>query len=523
MVSPEMPASAPLRPRVPGVDLAVLLPGAPAGVLVRGVSLSTHALVPGDLYAALPGAVTHGARFAAAAVRAGAVAVLTDPAGAEICGALSVPVVVDDAPRALMVSAALEVYGHPGDAVMMFGVTGTNGKTTVAFMVEAMLAAAGIRPGTIGTLGFRLDGEDLPSQRTTVTTPDVPDLQALLAVLAHGGAEAVVMEVSSHALALHRVDGLVFDVAAFTNLGADHGDFHPTIEDYFQAKRRLFLPGQSRRCVAEVDDPWGRRLVDEFADGTRGWTTVGDGAEARPGTSHVQRVLATPITGGSHVVLRVDGDPLEFDLSMPGTHNVRNASMAVAMLHTAGLDVTTAVDGLAHVSVPGRMQRVVLGPQAPTVYVDFAHTPQAIASALSAIDSARTIVVVGAGGDRDHEKRPAMGAAAVRGADVLVVTDDNPRGEDPATIRQAVLDGARAEAASAAPGGRAASCDIIDGGDRRSAIARAMALAGPADVVAVLGKGHETGQEIGGIVTAFSDVDEVVRQWNGRKGTDRWT
>ncbi|GAE68686.1 UDP-N-acetylmuramoylalanyl-D-glutamate-2,6-diaminopimelate ligase [Cutibacterium acnes JCM 18909] len=244
------------------------------GPAITGITLDSRQVRPGDLYVGLHGLHAHGASFAASAVESGAVAVLTDEDGATLAAEAGVPIIVVDDPRVAMAVAAAKIFGHPSDAMTMFGITGTNGKTTTAFLVEAGLRAAGHHVGTIGTIGFRLDGEELPSARTTVTTPEAPDLQGLFAAMAERGASDVVMEVSSHALALQRVDGTCFDVVAFTNLGRDHLDFHNTLDNYFNAKARLFTPDLARVGVINVDDPRGRQLVERMqANGVKAVTT----------------------------------------------------------------------------------------------------------------------------------------------------------------------------------------------------------------------------------------------------------
>ncbi len=497
-----------LRPSVvPGLTVG--------GVRVSGVTVSSLQVVPGDLYAALPGRRTHGANYAAEAVAAGAVAVLTDPAGAALVGDLPVPVLVDPEPRRRMAVLAAEAYGRPAERMRMFAITGTNGKTTTAYVLAAALEQLGHRVGTVGTLGFALDGVLLPSSRTTVTTPEAPDLQALFAVFAERGADTLVMEASSHALALGRVEPTRFDVTAFTNLGWDHRDFHPTQTDYFEAKAKLFLPERTKAAVISVDDEWGVRLAERVR--AAGLPLVTTSLDGRPGAD----VTATwrPVPAGSVATVTSAAGTAEVLLSLPGEHNVRNLLTAVGMLQAAGLDVAVALPGFAHVTVPGRMQRVRLPAGAPAVYVDFAHTPQAVAAALAAVNGGqgRTIVVLGCGGDRDSAKRGPMGRVAVEGADVLVATDDNPRTEDPEAIRAAMLAGAYEARTGAAEGSRAAHCDIIDGGDRRAAIATALSLAGPDDVVAVLGKGHETGQDLGDHTVPFSDADVVIDEYDRRR------
>ncbi len=476
--------------------LAGLLPGA-GDADVTGVTLDSRAVRPGDVYAALPGQRTHGARFASEAVRRGAVAVLTDAAGAELVEA-SVPVVVVDDPRATLAEVAAAVHGYPARAMRMFGLTGTNGKTSTLFLLEAALTALGERVGTVGTIGFRLAGAAIDRSRSTITTPESPDLQELLAQLRDAGASSVAMEVSSHALALRRVGGIVFDVAGFTQLGRDHLDFHSDMESYFATKTELFLDGRARACVVNIDGDWGRRLADLIrAQGTPLFTT-GRAAEA-----DFRLLSAEPDAAGRAAVrIASPAGTLDFSVGMPGAFNVANAITAAAMVHAAGLDVAAAVPAFATAAVPGRMQRVELGPGAPSAVVDFAHTPEAVAAALAALPAPR-IAVLGAGGDRDPSKRGPMGAAAAANAELVVVTDDNPRSEDPATIRAAVRDGAE----------RAEAAEVVDGGDRRSAIGLALRRSAGRGWVAVLGKGHETGQDVAGVISPFDDVAVLREEW----------
>lgn len=487
-------------------------PGAASGgPRVTGVSLDSRHVVTGDLYVGLPGREHHGARFAADAVEAGAVAVLTDAAGAELATGLSVPVRVVEDPRRTMAAVAAGVYGRPGEALTLYGITGTNGKTTTAYLLEAGLRAVGHRVGLVGTIGFALDGVPLAAARTTVTTPEAPDLQALLAVMVQEGADSCVMEVSSHALVLGRVDAVTFDVAAFTGLGRDHLDFHRDEESYFEAKALLFTPERSRAAVVSVDDERGRQLVRRLVGAGRAVATV---STRDAGADYAVRDWSVGADGQSVVSLRTPHGPLDFRLGLPGEFNVRNAVTALAMLELSGVDPAQAAVGLAGARVPGRMQRVELGAGAPLVYVDFAHTPQAVAAALAAVAGRRRVVVLGCGGDRDPEKRGPMGAAAARAAAVVVVTDDNPRSEEPAAIRRQVLDGART-----ARDAEHLGCEVLDGQDRRAAIRLALARARDADVLLVLGKGHETGQEVAGTMTPFSDVEVLQQEWSGLLAT----
>lgn len=497
------PTAQPRPTRAGPVALAGLL-DTTATAAVTGVSLDSRRVLPGDLYVALPGQATHGARFAAAAVAAGATAILTDAEGAALAAEVAVPVVVVADPRGDLARVAAQVYGRPSDHLLMLGVTGTAGKTSTAFLLEAGLAAAGLEVATIGTIGFRLGGEELPAGRSTVTTPEAPDLQALLAVMRERGAQAVAMEVSSHALALHRADAITFDVSGFTNLGHDHLDFHRDQDAYYRAKASLFLAGRSRRAVVNTDDRWGRRLADELrAEGLARVVTTG----TDPGADYRITGRSALADGRTRLLVATPSGEVGVTIGLIGDFNAANALTATAMLDLAGIDLGAALAGFATASVPGRMQRVPLPGQAPNVVVDFAHTPESVAAALAALPDGRRVVVLGCGGDRDAAKRQPMGEAAARGADVVVVTDDNPRSEDPAAIRAAVLTGARRAAAGT-------GVEVIDGGDRRSAIRTALAGAGPGEWVAILGKGHERGQEVAGVVTPFDDVAVAAQEWD---------
>jgi UDP-N-acetylmuramoyl-L-alanyl-D-glutamate--2,6-diaminopimelate ligase len=458
---------------------------------VTGVTLASPEVRPGDLYAALPGARTHGARYAADAAGRGAVAVLTDPAGREEAAATGLPVCVVDAPRALLGDVAARVYGEPARRLPVIGITGTNGKTTTAYLVEAGLAAAGHGTGLIGTVQTRVRARGSETAFPSVrTTPEAPVLHALLATMAESGVDTVVMEVSSHALVQGRVGGVPFAAAGFTNLSQDHLDFHRDLEDYFRAKALLF-DGRAAREVVVVDDDHGRRLAAML--GERAVTVSAEGAPADWTATGIERAP----DGGSLFTVTGPGGTWPARVRLPGRFNVTNAVLAVALLDAVGVPVPEALEGIGGAVVPGRMEPVDAG-QPFTAVVDYAHTPDAVASALAALRGAttgRVVTVLGCGGDRDPGKRPAMGAAAALGSDHLVVTDDNPRSEDPAAIRAAVLAGVPAE--------RRGSVEEI--GDRRAAIARAVALARPGDTVLVAGKGHESGQEVAGTVTPFDD------------------
>ncbi len=489
--------------RTPLTEIAALV-GAPdprSESVVTGVTLDSRAATPGDLYAALPGARAHGADFAGAAVEAGAVAVLTDPQGVARVRAegLEVPALVVDHPRDVLGAACALIVGTDGLALRLVGVTGTNGKTTTAHLLHSALVALGRRPGLIGTVETRIGHERLGSVRTT---PEAPELHALLAVMGERGLDACVMEVSSHALAQHRVDGVVYDLALFTNLSRDHLDFHADMEDYFAAKASLFTPEHARAGLVCVDDDWGRRLAGQSGIPVQ---TLG----ADPGATWC---VTTDAADPARFRLAGPGVDLHLRSSLPGAFNVTNTAMAAAALVVLGEHpdaVAAAV--LQDPRVPGRMETVAAdgAERAPRVVVDYAHTPDAIRAALAALrptTPGTLVCVTGAGGDRDRDKRAAMGAAAAAVADVVVVTDDNPRSEDPVSIRQAVLAGVESARAT----GR--DVEVLVVGDRREAIRRAVRSVwgqGPAATVAVVGKGHESGQDVGGVVHPFVDRDEV--------------
>ena len=469
-------------------------------VLITGVSLGSRSVRPGDLYAALPGARAHGADYAGEAQRAGAVAVLTDAEGARRVRTqgVTLPVITVETPRARLGALAAWLYGRPAERLHTFGVTGTNGKTTTTFLLDGALRTLGYHTGLIGTVELRVDTEVVPS---TGTTPEAPDLHALLAVMLEHGVDACSMEISSHALAQHRVDGLTVDVAGYTNLSRDHLDYHRTMAEYFEAKAVLFSPPYAHRAVVCLDDDWGRRLAERVqADGV---PLVTVGARPTVGDACDWQVLSIEHRGGLAVAqlqVRHDGreQQVRLPVPLPGDFNLANAVLAAAMLTEAyPVDPVDAVAAVARSGpVPGRMERVDAAtrrPGAPLAVVDYAHTPDAVRAALEALRATAKplVVVLGAGGDRDREKRPMMGAAAAAVADMVVITDDNPRSEDPAAIRAAVLTGARDRASAAV--------EVLEIGDRRAAIVRAVELAwtdAGTGVVLVAGKGHERGQEI---------------------------
>lgn len=453
-----------------------------ATVAVRDVTHDSRQAGPGTLFVAIPGSIHDGHDFVPAAVTAGSPAVMVER---EVDVATAQLVV--DRTREAMAPVAAEVYDHPSRRLSLVGVTGTNGKTTVTHMVEAIAAAAGRCAGLIGTVHTRVGQTNIPNTRTT---PESSDFQRLLASMVDLGADIVAAEVSSHALDMHRVDATRFAVAAFTNLSQDHLDFHGDMERYFAAKARLFEPDRSEKAVVWVDDPAGRRLIEMLEIPA---VTVGAGGE----------VFASGVTGdiaGSRFRLHAPEGETDVLLPLGGGFNVDNALIAAGCAFALGVPIDAVVAGLeAFSGVPGRFE-VVSGDDPVRVVVDYAHTPAGIASAIATVhdlqerrvETGRVIVVFGAGGDRDRAKRGDMGAAAAT-ADVVVVTSDNPRSEDPEAIIDEVLGGVDD------PG------RFIRQSDRRRAIRAAIDLARPGDVVLVLGRGHERGQEVGGRSFPFDD------------------
>ncbi|WP_374189398.1 UDP-N-acetylmuramoyl-L-alanyl-D-glutamate--2,6-diaminopimelate ligase [Sinomonas cellulolyticus] len=492
---------------------------------ITGASLDSRTVVPGDLYFALPGASRHGADYAQQAVEAGAVAILTDHDGAKRL-ALSeslaqVPALVLDRPRAAVGPVSALVYGTAAagtdggtaQRMLLLGVTGTNGKTTTTYFSNSLLRALGHRTGLIGTIEILAGGEPIPSR---LTTPESTEVHALLALMRERGVTAASMEVSSHAIEFGRVDGVRYDAAGFTNLTQDHLDLHGTMEEYYAAKARLFTPERAAHGVVTVDDEWGRRLADEAPIPV---TTLAAGAgQADPAGAHPRDVpeadwtvaAARPSGVGTAFELRHrDGATLRVRTGLPGAFNVANAALATLLVVASGATLEKVQRALDRdpftVEVPGRMQLVGT---APTAIVDFAHNPDALERALDAVrprtGSGRVIVVFGATGQRDALKRPVMGAVAARGADVVVVTDDDPHDEDPAAIRAQVLAGVRAEDAEKGLGRR-----IDEVGDRAEAIRHAVDLARDDDVILVAGRGHEVYQEVKGVNLVLDDRAEL--------------
>lgn len=452
---------------------------------VRALAYDHRVVQPGTVFFCVRGHTRDGHAFAPDAVARGATALVVDhPLG------LGVPEVVVGDVRAAMAPAAARLAGDPTAELAMVGITGTNGKTTTSFLTRALLEAAGRQTGLMGTVTSWVGGAEHPVVRTT---PEAIDLQRTFRAMLDGSDEACVMEVSSHALSLHRADAIHWDVAAFTNLTQDHLDFHADMEDYFLAKRRLLevAAGQGATLIACVDDPYGARLAADFPQ------AVTIGIEAADAT-----LRATDLRPGPHATaFTLDG--LALRAPLPGRFNVLNSLVAIAAARALGVDDATIAAALPDAGrVPGRFEPVDEG-QAFGVIVDYAHKPDALDNVLRTarqMTPGRLLVVVGAGGDRDRGKRPMMGAAAARHADVVVVTSDNPRSEDPEAIIDAVAAGAA---------GHEQVERIVD---RRAAIERAIGLAADGDTVVVAGKGHETYQELAGGEKIPFDDREVARE-----------
>jgi UDP-N-acetylmuramoyl-L-alanyl-D-glutamate--2,6-diaminopimelate ligase len=468
---------------------------------IASVTHDSRAVGPGDLFCCVPGSTTDGHDHAPAAVAAGAAALLVErPLGLPVAEARVASV------RVAMGPVADAAWGRPSTKLAVLGVTGTNGKTTTTYLLEAIARSAGIRPGVIGTIGTRVDGEALPGERTT---PEATELQALLARMVDAGVGLAAIEVSSHALVMHRVDGTRFAAACFTNLSHDHLDFHPSLEDYFEAKALLFDPARTAAAATNLDDPHGAEIARRAE--AAGLAVLGFGLEAPAAEVRAEELEARP--GGNRFRLVSPYGAADVASPLVGPFNASNALAAAATALAAGLDVESVAAGLsAPLIVPGCMERIEAGQPFP-VLVDYAHTPDGLEQVLRAArplvagGAGRLVVVFGAGGDRDRAKRPAMGKAAAGLADVIVVTSDNPRSEDPLAII--------GEVAAGVPSG---VYPIVEA-DRRKAIALALAGREAGDVVVVAGKGHESGQTAAGVTVPFDDR-VVTREELARLGWD---
>lgn len=494
--------------------------GAVEDIEVTGISMDSRGVCAGDLYVALPGAKVHGAQFAEGALKLGAAAILTDAAGAELLGEAAVPLLVTEHLREYVGPLAAQIYGSASfPATHRYAVTGTNGKTTSTYMLESIFRTGlGVKTGLIGTIQILIDGVSVPSK---MTTPESPHVHSLLTIMGEHGLRCAAMEVSSHAIDYHRVDGVKYAVAGFTNLTQDHLDLHGTMEHYFESKAQLFTPERAELAVITADDSWGEKMHASAAE--------------RMGAEHVHRLVTARGAGLAEVpaefgerdwaVVRVQreglghrfhlengaGESIECYTGLPADFNVSNAALAALMayLDTDAAERELLLPALASGPaltpvVPGRMQLISLAPHA---IVDFAHNPDGLTRALEAMDrpgDGKVMIVFGATGERDHLKRPIMGAIAAQNADIVIVTDDDPHGEEPAPIRAAVEEGAQK-----AQNRRAQQ--ILNISPRSAAIDAAIALATEHDAILIAGRGHETEQDVDGVDIALDDRVETAR------------
>lgn len=498
ILRPEHPLARPLSTLVDefGLDSR----GSLDGVEITGITLDSRAVLPGDLFVGLQGAHRHGASLAREAADRGAVALLTDAAGADLAADAGLPTVIVESPREALGDVAAWVYRTGESAPLMLGVTGTNGKTSVCYFLHGILGQLGLVAG-LSTTAERVIGTD--AIVSDLTTPEATEIHGFLARLRENNVRAVALEVSAQALTRHRVDGLVFDVVGFLNLGRDHlDDYADSMETYFQAKLPLFSSDRARRAVVSLDTPWGERVVDECHIPV---TTIASTPDA-PADWRVD-VLEESITGTTFELRGPQGRSIVTTVGVIGAHMAANAAFAIVMLTEAGFELEAIGhaldrDGGITATIPGRLERV--SPDgAPALIVDYGHTPDAFEVTLAAIRRVipgRVLMVFGADGDRDSGKREAMGRIAAEGSDVLVVTDYNPRHENPHGIREALLAGA---ATAATP------VEVHEVPSQREAIRLAVSLAEPGDAILWAGPGHEDYIDVQGQKLPFSARDEA--------------
>ena len=461
-------------------------------VFFSGVKLDSRRVEPGDLFLALPGAKHHGAIFASEVMARGAVGIVTDPEGAAIIDS-NIPLLVVNEPRAVAGAIAAWFYKSPFTSLDAVGITGTNGKTTTASLLEQIWRLDGRSTGFIGTVGISIDAEEFDA---TFTTPEGNDLQGIVATMTERHVRNMVMEVSSHALSLHRLSGAHFTLVGFTNLSQDHLDYHGDMESYFQAKAKLFTSEFADKAIINIDDPYGLRLLQKEEIPSISFSRSNPKANW-----YYQNFEILERGAGYQIAIRGSGGILiEGTLPLLGLHNLDNALLAIALAVESGVDPIAIASTLRQLHAPiGRLEPVNVG-QKFLALVDYAHTPDAVTRALATartLTVGRVIAVLGCGGDRDRSKRPLMGSALRTGSDVAIFTSDNPRSEDPLAILAEMV------------GKSASEHDIIEP-NRRSAIALAVAKADDDDCVIVLGKGHERGQEINGVKYPFDDRIEFA-------------
>jgi UDP-N-acetylmuramoyl-L-alanyl-D-glutamate--2,6-diaminopimelate ligase len=480
----------PLTVNVVAHRLGVEVSGAIAtsdSVLITGVSGASSETRPGDIFFGLPGARTHGATYAPEAISAGAVAVVTDAQGFALAGNWEVPVLVVTDPRAVLGSVSSWIYGSQNADLEIYGVTGTNGKTTVVYMLASLLEKLGFATGFSSTSERRIGSETLVSG---LTTPESNHVHALLGRMIEKDVQAAVLEVSAHALTRHRVDGVHFDVVGFANFSQDHLDDYASMEAYFEAKAALFTPERAKRGVVVIDSEWGRKLA-----AAAGIPVSTIGLAGTPGVDWTVEVLDQTPTSTRFRVADAHGHSLEASVSILGEFSALNAALSIVMTLEAGHSFESiaqafASDSTLKVDVPGRTE-IVSGDRGPLVFVDYGHTPEAFAQTLRAVRAVvpgKVIMVFGADGDRDTTKRGEMGAVSARNADVVIITDFHPRSEDPQAIRAALLAGAHAAESSA---------DIREVADPAHAVRLAISLAAEGDAILYAGPGHEDYRDLG--------------------------
>lgn len=474
--------------------------GVAEGVSVTGITLNSRDVRPGDLYVGMPGAKQHGAQYTSEALERGAVAVVTDEVGAQIIGSVSVPVLVAAVhPRNILGAMSSDIYGTAEGKLTTFGVTGTNGKTSVVYLIEALLGVAGDTTGLSTTAERRIGDVAIVSD---LTSPEASEMHGLLARMRQERVDSVAIEVSAQAVVRHRIDGLRFNVVAFNNLSQDHLDEFGDMETYFQAKLDLFSPEHAERGVVVVDDAYGQRIARE---GTIPVTTLAT-EYGREADWHLA-VTRHSVDGVSFVLQGPDDAYFRGRVPVFGTFMAENAALALIMLHEAGYSLAHIAQRLGSdpipVHIPGRLELINPGGQGPRFYVDYGHTPGSFTSMLDAlgeVSEGRIIFMFGADGDRDTTKREEMGRIAAQGSDVLIVCDYHPRFEDPAQIRAQLLQGARQA------GG---NTHILEIPDPRTAVRKALSIAEPNDIILYAGPGHEDYQEVAGKMIPYSARDEV--------------
>lgn len=496
ILRPEHPAPRPLAGLVEAFGLAV---GDDVdGVEVSGITNDSSDVQPGDLFAALPGAKRHGAEFAAAAIARGASAVVTDAAGAAMLDT-DAPVIVVDDPRAALGEIAAWVYRTGEQPPKLFGITGTNGKTSTSFMLEGLLADLGFVTG-LSTTAERHVGDLVVTSK--LTTPEASELHALLARMREAGVRAAVLEVSAQAIERHRVDGVLFDVVGFTNLSHDHLDDYGTMEAYFDVKLELFTPDRAVRGVVCVDTDWGARIAER----SRIPVTTVTSDPQRSADWRVDIWEETPVFT-SFTLTGIDGGAIEVQVPFIGRHMAVDAAIAILMLVEDGFEleaIAETIDRGMRNTLPGRIERVS-GNEGPAVFVDYGHSPDAFEQTLTAlrrVTEGRLVMLFGADGDRDATKRAEMGRVAASLADVVIVTDFNPRSEDPAAIRAQVLEGARSVAGEK---------PVLESSPEEAAIRTALELAQPGDTVLWAGPGDADYREVAGVRESFVARDEARR------------